>query len=119
MEEIPIYGRYGTAHLRLCGNVFYDFQGNPKGFLVEQTIYDLRGQHRGFFIAGLVRDRMGKVVGFAEEAQTNGLQLPDVNMPPVPYKNLPAPECPAELTPKKCLPVLPAWSVMRLENFLV
>lgn len=86
---------------------------------MEQTIYDLRGQHRGFFISGLVRDRMGKVVGFVEDARCPGLQLPDVSIPPVPYKNLPAPDCPAELTPKECAAAPPVWSVMRLENLLV
>lgn len=119
MEETAIYGRYGKAVLRLCGSMFYDFLGKPRGFLVEETVYDLRGQHRGFFVKGLVRDRMGRVMGFVEDAPSNGLQLPLVDIPPVPYKNLSAPECPAQLSGLECPAAPSAWSIMRLENMLV
>jgi len=119
MGEKALYGRYGKAVYRLCGNVFYDFFGKPRGFLVGKTVYDLRGQHRGFYIRMVVRDRMGKVVGYAEEAEIDGLELPLVDIPPVPYKNLPAPDIPAGLVDLECPALPPLWSVMRLENLLV
>jgi hypothetical protein len=119
MDEIALYGRQGKAIYRLCGKVFYDFMGKPRGFLVEETIYDLRGQHRGFFIGKVVRDRMGKVIGYAQDAEVEGLALPPADIPPIPYKNLPPPEVPAELSDLVC-PAAPAvWSVMRFENLLV
>ncbi|MEO0082755.1 MAG: 4-fold beta flower protein [candidate division WOR-3 bacterium] len=119
MDEVPIYGRHGKAVYRLCGNVFYDFLGKPRGFLVGKTIYDLKRQHRGFYVRMVVRDRMGKVVGYAEDARVEGLQLPFVDIPPVPYRNLPAPELPTDLADLECPALPPLWSVMRLENLLV
>ena len=119
MDETAIYGKLGKAAFRLCGRVFYDFMGKPRGFLVGNTIYDLRGQHRGFYITGLVRDRMGKVIGFTEDAHSNGLQLPLADIPPVPYRNLAAPEMPSGLPDMECPCLPPLWSIMRLENMLV
>ena len=119
MDEIVLFDRQGRAVYRLCSGVFYDFTGTPRGFLVEETVYDLRGQHRGFFIAGAVRDRTGRIVGFTEEAQVPGLELPMVEVPPVPYDNLPAPEVPAGLCDLVCSAAPPLWSIMRLENLLV
>jgi len=119
MDEIVLYDRYGQAVYRLCGSVFYDYLGKPRGLLVTSTVYDLRGQHRGFLIGGVLRDRMGRIVGFAEGARVEGLKLPYVDIPGVPYKNLPAPETPAGLCCLECPAAPPLWSVMRLENLLV
>ncbi len=119
MDEVTLYDKTGRAVYRLCDKVFYDFVGKPRGFLVGTTVYDLRGQHRGFFFKGMVRDRMGRVLGFSAEARRDGLALPYPDIPPVPYKNLPAPEPPAGLVELKCPVEAPAWSIMRLENTLV
>ena len=119
MDEVALYNRDGRAIYRLCGAVFYDFQGKPRGFLVGKTVYDLRGQHRGFYVNRVVRDRMSKVIGFIEGAQVEELELPLTDIPPVPYKNLPAPEPPAGLVDRNCNGSPPIWSIMRLENLLV
>lgn len=119
MEEMVLFNRFGKSVYRLCGAAFYDFQGKPRGFLVGDTIYDLRGQHRGFFAKGVAWDRMGRALGFTEEAQTNGLRLPMTEIPPVPYKNLPAPPAPQEAVDRAKPPLVPAWSLMQLENLLI
>lgn len=118
-EEDIIYDRTGKSVLRVCGTLVYDFQGKPRGFVVGKTVYDLHGQHRGFYIDKLVRDRMGKILGFAEGARPNGLELPFAEIPPVAYKNLPAPPLPPDATDKECMARPSVWSVMRLENMLV
>jgi len=119
MDEEALYDKTGRAAFRLCGSVFHDFVGKPRGFLVGSTVYDLRGQHRGFYSKGVVRDRMGRVLGFCADADCNGLVLPHADIPPVPYKNLPAPEVPAGLAEVALPAEVPAWSIMRLENMLV
>jgi len=119
MDEVALYDKTGRAVFRLCGTAFYDFMGQPRGFLVGSAVYDLRGQHRGFFVKNTVRDRMGRVMGFSADATCNGLAMPHANIPPIPYKNLPAPEPPAGLTDLPSPAEVPAWSIMRLENMLV
>lgn len=119
MNESVLYNRYGKSVYRLCGGIFYDYLGKPRGFLVGCTVYDLRCQHRGFFCKQMMWDRMGRAIGFTSEASSNGIALPAPEIPPVPYKNLAAPERPADL-PEMAVPTLaPAWSIMRLENLLV
>jgi len=119
MNEEIIYNRHGRAVYRLCGTTIYDFIGKPRGFLVGKTIYDTRGQPRGFYIDRVVWDRMGRVVGFTPDGTAGELKLPEVEVPPVPYKNLPAPEPPPTATDLSCPPRISAWSIMRLENLLV
>ncbi len=118
-DDVALYGRSGKSVYRLCETVFYDYQGKPRGFLVGRTIYDQQGQHRGFYVGNFVRDRRGKVLGFSEGASPNGLQLPFPEIPPIPYKNLPASDPPAGLTDRDCPAAPPVWSIMRLENLLV
>ena len=117
--ELPIYDKFGTAHYRLCDLVFYDYQGKTRGFLVGEAVYDIRGQHRGFYKAYVMRDRMGMVIGFAEGARIEGMTLPLVNIPSVPYRNLPAPEPPPGCNHKDCREGPPKWSMMPLGNMLV
>lgn len=119
MNEKVLYNRYGRATFRLCGQTIYDYAGKPRGFLVGQTVYDIRGQHRGFLVELVVWDRMGRVVGFMDGAVVDGLKLPLVEVPPVPYKNLPPPEPPAGACELECPACIPQWSIMRLENLLV
>lgn len=119
MKESVLFNRYGKSIYRLCGRVFYDYFGKPRGFLVGRTVYDLHGQHRGFFIEELMRDRMGRVVGFTCNACADGLPLPSPEIPPVPYQNLAAPECPPELVERPVPALAPAWSIMKLDNLLV
>ena len=119
MDETVLFNRYGKSAYRLCGSVFYDFMGKPRGFLSGTTVYDLRCQHRGFYIRGVIWDRMGRVVGYTEGGTSNGLQLPPVEIPPVPYKNLPPPDPLPECVEVQHPTLVPAWSMMRLENLLV
>ena len=119
MDELTIYDRFGKAALRLCGEVFYDYKGQPRGCLVGKTVYDSRGQHRGFFVARVLRDRMGKVVGFCDGARVEDLTLPECTIPPVPYKNLPAPDMHDGLDDKEFKGGPPMWSIMMLQNLLV
>jgi len=119
MNEEVIYSRLGRAVFRLCGQAVYDYAGKPRGVMVGQTLYDCRGQHRGFILERVVRDRTGRVVGFMEDAAVQGLTLPPAEVPPVPYKNLPAPDPPASAVEVGCPPRIPQWSIMRLENLLV
>ena len=100
MNETVIFNRFGRAAYRLCDRVFYDYVGKPRGFLVDRTVYDQRGQHRGFYVQ-------------------NVLSLPQPDIPPVPYKNLPAPEPPSGVTDMTPPTLAPIWSMMRLENLLV
>lgn len=118
MEEV-LFNRYGKSVYRLCDSSFYDFQGKPRGFLVGKAIYDLRGQHRGYFDQCVMIDRMGRILGFAEDAHSNGFKFPPVEIPPLPYKNLPAPEPPADAVDRPVPARIPAWSMMPLENVLV
>ncbi len=118
-SDTALYNRSGKSVLRLCECTFYDYEGRPRGFLVGRTVYDMRGQHRGFYFNRVVRDRMGKVIGYAEGALSNGIDFPFPDIPPVPYKNLAAPEVPDELDEKDCPNCPPVWSIMRLENLLV
>jgi len=118
MEKV-IFNRFGKATYRLCGTVFYDFMGKPRGFLIGKTVYDLRGTHRGFFIEKVLYDRGGRVIGFVAGAVVNGLELPEVEVPPVPYKDLPAPEAPQNCVELNLPRTVPVWSIMRLENLLV
>jgi len=118
MEKV-IFNRFGKATYRLCGTVFYDFMGKPRGFLIGKTVYDLRGTHRGFFIEKVLYDRGGRVIGFVAGAVVNGLELPEVEVPPVPYKDLPAPEAPQNCVELDLPRTVPVWSIMRLENLLV
>uniref|UniRef100_A0A7V3PSU4 4-fold beta flower domain-containing protein n=1 Tax=candidate division WOR-3 bacterium TaxID=2052148 RepID=A0A7V3PSU4_UNCW3 len=119
MMEKVIFNRFGKATYRLCGTVFYDFMGKPRGFLIGKTVYDLRGTHRGFFIEKVLYDRGGRVIGFVAGAVVNGLELPEVEVPPVPYKDLPAPEAPQNCVELNLPRTVPVWSIMRLENLLV
>ncbi|MEO0079792.1 MAG: 4-fold beta flower protein [candidate division WOR-3 bacterium] len=119
MNEEILYNRYGKAVYRVCGSTLYDFVGKPRGFLVGKTIYDTRGQLRGFYVDRVVWDRMGRVIGFAEGGKTDGLKFPEVEVPPVPYKNIPAPEPPSTAVDLACPNRVAAWSIMRLENLLV
>ena len=118
MEEV-LFNRYGKSVYRLCEAAFYDFQGKPRGFLIGKAIYDLRGQHRGYFDNCVMIDRMGRILGFSENAQSNGFKFPLVEIPPLPYKNLPAPEPPTEAIDRPVPARIPAWSMMPLENVLV
>jgi hypothetical protein len=118
MDEV-LFNRYGKSVYRLCGAAFYDFYGKPRGFLVGKTVYDVRGQHRGFYVNQVVIDRMGRILGFAEGAQANGFKFPLVEIPPVPYKNLPAPEVPSDAADRRNPAIVPAWSMMQLGNLLV
>jgi len=118
LKELALYNRYGKAVYRLCGTVFYDYLGKPRGVVVGKAVYDLRGQHRGFWQNGVVWDRMCRVLGYAQEARLKGLSLPPVEIPPVPYKNLPPPEPPAEAVDLECPAFIPVWSMMRLDNLL-
>lgn len=119
MDEIALYNRYGKAVYRVCGRVLYDYLGKPRGYLVGKTIYDSRGEHRGFFHNQLVLDRMGRILGYADGAKANGLSLPPAEIPPVPYKNLPAPQQPVSAVEREFGRFVPAWSMMRLDNMLV
>ncbi len=118
MNELSLYNRFGRSVYRLCGTCLYDYQGKPRGFVVGKAVYDTRGQHRGFWRNLVLWDRMGRVLGYAEEARVEGMSLPPVEIPPVPYKNLPAPEPPAGASDRDCPALIPAWSMMRLENLL-
>ena len=118
LKELPWYDRHGKPVYRLCGTVLYDYMGKPRGFVVGKAIYDLRAQHRGFLHNRIVWDRMCRVLGYADDARLEGLSLPPVDIPPVPYKNLPAPEPPAEAVDRACTAFIPVWSMMRLDNLL-
>lgn len=117
-KEEVLFDRLGRPVYRLCGTVLFDYQGKPRGFIVGKAVYDARGQHRGFWQKSVVWDRMGRVVGFAAEARVDGLKLPEPEIPPVPYRNLPEPEAPACATDRECPALVPAWSLMRLESLL-
>ena len=119
MSETVIFNKFGRAAYRLCDTVFYDYVGKPRGFLVDRTVYDQRGQHRGYYVQNVLWDRMGRVAGFCQEAKLNGLSLPQPDIPPVPYKNLPAPEPPPGVTDMAPPALAPIWSMMQLENLLV
>jgi hypothetical protein len=119
MNETAIFNKLGKSVYRLCGTVFYDYLGKPRGFLVGKTVFDLAGQHRGFYISNILWDRMGRILGFSQEASFNGVILPTPDIPPVPFKNLPAPEQPANLRDLPKPSLLPCWSMMRIENLLV
>ena len=90
MSETVIFNKFGRAAYRLCDTVFYDYVGKPRGFLVDRTVYAPRG-----------------------------LSLPQPDIPPVPYKNLPAPEPPPGVTDMAPPALAPIWSMMQLENLLV
>lgn len=117
--DMPIYDKHGRPQYRICDFVFYDYQGKPRGFLAGEAVYDLRGQHRGFYKNYVMRDRMGMVIGFTEGARVSGLTLPMVDIPPVAYRNLPAPEPPPGCDPKECREGPPMWSMMPLGNMLI
>ncbi len=119
MTEKVLYNRLGKAVYRLCGTVFYDFLGKPRGFLIGKTVYDCRGNHRGFFIENILWDRGGRVIGFVSGAKLDEFTFPEVEVPPVPYKDLPAPEPPPNLIDLDLPRRAPVWSIMRLENLLV
>lgn len=119
MTEKVIYNRFGKATYRLREVVFYDFMGKPRGFLVGKTVYDIRGTHRGFFVQNVLYDRGGRVIGYVAGARIDGLTLPEPEVPPVPYKDLPAPETPANCVDLDLPRTAPVWSIMRLENLLV
>lgn len=119
MEETAIFNKLGKSVYRLCGSVFYDYLGKPRGFLAGKTVYDLAGQHRGFYVHKILWDRMGRILGFTMNASFNGVILPSPDIPPVPFKNLPAPALPDNLRDLPIPSLLPAWSMMRLENLLV
>ncbi len=119
IKEKVIFNRYGKAVYRLCGTVFYDYMGNPRGFLIGKTVYDTLGQHRGFFIDNVLWDRMGRVIGFVFGAKVEDMNFPLVEFPPVPYKDLPPPEPPPNLIDLNCPARIPKWSIMPLENLLV
>jgi hypothetical protein len=118
LDELVLYNRYGKAVYRLCEATLYDYFGKPRGFVVGKAVYDLRGQHRGFWQNDVVWDRMCRVVGYSHKARVEGLTLPPIEIPPVPYKNLPAPEPPAQAVDMECPAFVPAWSMMRLDNLL-
>jgi len=118
LSERVLFNRQGKAVYRLCENVVYDYTGKPRGFVVGKAVYDLSGQHRGFWQNHAVWDRMCRVVGYAREAKIEGLALPTIEFAPVPYKNLPAPEPPAEMVDMECPAFVPKWSMMRLESLL-
>jgi hypothetical protein len=119
MDETALFNRYGRSVYRVCGNTFYDYVGKPRGFLVGKTVYDLRGQPRAFYLGEVLLDRMGRIVGYTQEARSNGVRFPLPEIPPVPYRNFPAPEMPSGLADMDCPREVPAWSMMRLENLLV
>ncbi|MGQ9678018.1 MAG: 4-fold beta flower protein [bacterium] len=119
MTEKVVFNRYGKAVYRICGTVIYDFLGKPRGFLIGKTIYDTEGRHRGFYFDNVVWDRMGRVVGFLSGAAIEGINFPQVEVPPVPYKDLPAPDPPPNAVDLECSQRVPLWSIMRLENLLV
>ena len=118
-SEVPFFDKLGQPVYRLCDNVFFDYAGKPRGFLVSEAVYDLRGQLRGFCKSQVMRDRMGKVIGFGEGARIEGLTLPVVNIPPVPFRNLPAPNPPEGCEPKEARDGPPRWSMMPLANMLI
>ncbi|MFO7638792.1 MAG: hypothetical protein R6X14_05785 [bacterium] len=117
--DIPIYDKHGRPQYRLCDQTFFDYQGKPRGFLVGEAVYDTRGQHRGFYRSYVMRDRMGMVIGFTAGAAVEGLSLPLMDIPPVPYRNLPAPEPSDECRPMECREGPPRWSMMPLANMLI
>ena len=117
-KELVLFSKWGRAVYRLCETVVYDYKGKPRGFIVGTTVYDLRTEHRGFWQNLVVSDRMRRVIGFAQGARITGLVLPPVEIPPVPFKNLPAPEPPDEATELECAAFVPIWSMMQFENLL-
>jgi hypothetical protein len=119
MSETAVFNKLGKSVYRLCDEVFYDYLGKPRGYLAGRTVYDLAGQHRGFYLQNILWDRMGRVLGFSQEASFNGLLLPAPDIPPVAFKNIPAPVRPANLRDLPAPSLLPCWSMMRLENLLV
>jgi len=118
LTEEALFNRQGKAVYRLCGSVLYDYVGRPRGFVVGKTVYDLSGQHRGFWQNHVVCDRMCRIIGYSREARITGLTLPPLDVPPLPYKNLPAPKPPPEAVDLKCPAFVPAWSMMPLVNLL-
>ena len=118
-DDMPIYDKHGRPQYRLCSQVFYDYEGKPRGYLVGEAVYDLRGQHRGYYRAYVMRDRMGMVCGFAEGARIDGMELPRVEIPPMPYRILPAPPRPADCKPMEYREGPSRWSMMPLGNMLV
>ena len=118
IKEHVLFDRYGKAVYRLCGAVFYDFKGRPRGFVAGKTVYDLRAQHRGFWQNWVLSDRMRRVVGFGQEARIIGLTLPPTEIPLLPFANQPAPELPAEAVDLHYVMFTPAWSMMQLNNLL-
>ena len=117
-KEHVLFDRHGKAVYRLCGAVFYDFKGRPRGFVAGRTVYDLRAQHRGFWQNWVLSDRMRRVVGFGQEARIIGLTLPPTEIPLLPFANQPAPETPAEAVDLQYVMYMPAWSMMQLNNLL-
>jgi len=117
-KEQVLFNKWGKAVYRLREGVVYDYRGRPRGFIVGTTVYDLRGEHRGFWRNLLVSDRMRRVIGFAPGASMHGLVLPPVEIPPLAYRDLPAPSPPSGLTELECAPFIPVWSMMQFENLL-
>jgi len=117
-KEQVLYNKWGKAVYRLREGVLYDYRGRPRGFIVVTTVYDLRGEHRGFWRNFIVSDRMRRVIGFAFGARIEGLVLPPIEIPPLSYRDLPAPELPAGAVALECPAFLSAWSMMQFENLL-
>jgi hypothetical protein len=117
-KEQVLYNKWGKAVYRLCGTVLYDYRGRPRGFIVGTTVYDLRAEHRGFWQNLVVSDRMRRVIGFAPGACIKGLVLPLVEIPPLAYRDLPAPALPDGATELECTAFVPIWSMMQFENLL-
>lgn len=119
VKEKVFFNRYGRAVYRLRGTVFYDFMGKPRGFLIGKTVYGTDGQHRGFLVRNVLWDRKGRIVGFMFGAKVPEVKFPLGQFPPVPYKDQPEPEPPPNIVDLECPTLVPKWSIMPLENFLV
>jgi hypothetical protein len=117
-KEQVLYNKWGKAVFRLLDAVLYDYKGRPRGFIVGTTVYDIRGEHRGFWRDLIVSDRMHRVIGYAHGASIKGLVLPLVEIPPLVYRDLPAPKPPPGLTELECPAFVAVWSMMQLENLL-
>jgi hypothetical protein len=117
-KELVLFNKWGKAVFRLLQDVVYDYKGKPRGFIVGTTVYDIRGEHRGFWHDLLVSDRMRRVIGYAHGASIKGLALPPIEIPPLVYRDLPAPKPPPGLTELECPAFVAAWSMMQFENLL-
>ncbi len=118
VRELVLFNKWGKATLRLRDKVLYDYKGRARGFIVGTTIYDIRGEHRGFWRNLLMSDRMHRIIGYAFGASIQGLVLPQVEFPPLVYRDDPPPPVPEELVELECPPFVAVWSMMQLANLL-